>query len=218
MLDQLRRLLMNNWIDIGKHNQPEPVTVNLLEDEEAINITKEAEKTDWEHVFTDQKKYEEVIKDFTDKLRDIDVPPSNQPVFTSYDPTNIQIETEITGQKIWLDDQAENRPDFITVYLFADDEKVNEQKADALNNWEYRFTNIPLCNTSGEKIIYTVKEKPIIGYTTTYDHYNLINTKVGKTEKEAAQTSETISTLAPMVVGGLVVLSGLLLRNRKKNN
>lgn len=176
--------LMTNWIEIGAHNQPETITVNLLEDEEAINITKEAEKTDWEQLFTNQNKDGELMKDYNERMAKVDIPASyDYAVFTNYNPLNIEIETEINGEKIWLDDHPEDRPDSITVYLLANKVLVDEQLVRAENSWKYKFTNLADYDAAGDRIVYSVAEKTIEGYKTSYEGYVITNLRIGTVER-----------------------------------
>lgn len=152
---------MENWIEIGEHNRENPIVVNLLADEEAINIKKESEKTDWEYLFTQFPKF--------------DVPPNYQAGISDFDPIKTHIETEIIGKKIWLADKEKDRPGSIIIYLLANGERISTLKVTAETDWEYRFTNVPTYDAQGEKIEYSLKEEAIEGYKTTYEGYNIIN-------------------------------------------
>ena len=103
----------------------------------------------------------------------------------SIDFTNTYVgEIEIAGTKTWNDnnDQDGIRPTSITVNLFANGEKVKDQKVtpDGNGNWNYKFEKLPEYNENG-KITYTVTEDAVEGYTTELDGNNFINTHVPET-------------------------------------
>lgn len=173
---------MKNWIEIGEHNRPEVITVNLLADEEAINIVNKSAQTDWEYLFADTGQYEDIVKDYRAQMNAIILPQHTDAVFNNIDPTNVQLETEITGKKHWLDNESESRPDSIVVYLFANGVLADKQIVTAHNDWQYRFTNVPEYDLDREKIIYTIEEEKIEGYDTSHEGYDLINLRVGITE------------------------------------
>ncbi|URZ88041.1 Cna B-type domain-containing protein [Floricoccus penangensis] len=86
--------------------------------------------------------------------------------------------TEISGTKTWNDKDNQDgvRPEEITVNLLADGNKVQEKilKADEKGRWNYNFTNLPVYK-EGKKILYTVTENNVEGYTTKIDGYNITN-------------------------------------------
>ena len=103
----------------------------------------------------------------------------------SIDFTNTYVgEIEIAGTKTWNDnnDQDGIRPTSITVNLFANGEKVKDQKVtpDGNGNWNYKFEKLLEYNENG-KITYTVTEDAVEGYTTELDGNNFINTHVPET-------------------------------------
>ena len=94
---------------------------------------------------------------------------------------NSWLETNITGQKTWVDgnDVLRKRPSEITVNLLADGNKVDSVKVTAANGWKYNFLNKPIYKTeNGEKvkIKYTVEEEALDDYDVTYDGFNITNT------------------------------------------
>src|SRR5699024_11412464 len=98
------------------YEQP-AITVELLE-----NVTKDAdvevnEDTDWKYAFTDLDKYDESGEEITYTIEEVEVD-GYETTIDGFDITNLRVgETEVTGTKTWLDDDSENRPDSITVYL-----------------------------------------------------------------------------------------------------
>ncbi|WP_159722222.1 Cna B-type domain-containing protein [Enterococcus sp. CSURQ0835] len=92
----------------------------------------------------------------------------------------------IAGEKIWFDDDDQNRPTEITVHLMRDDQKdpVQTQTVTAGSDgkWKYEFTGIPKFDSNGNEIKYSVQEDSVKGYHTYYDGTNIINTVLTKLE------------------------------------
>ena len=104
---------------------------------------------------------------------------------TGYTVTNIHAPetTQIEGTKTWSDggNQDGTRPSSITVNLLANGEKKASQEVTADNGWKYTFTNLPKY-AAGSKIVYTVSEEKVDGYTATVSGYDITNTyKPGET-------------------------------------
>lgn len=112
-----------------------------------------------------------------------------------FDITNTIIEetTIIEGIKTWVDNNNQDgiRPESIELILKADGVEVTGQTPTWVKNgnvWTYEFTNLPL-KSNGVKIIYTVVETPVSGYTTTQDGFNITNTHiVGTTSIKGSKT------------------------------
>ena len=85
----------------------------------------------------------------------------------------------ISGQKVWNDqnDKAEIRPNDVTIQLFANGKDTGKiTKATNTNNWKYAFEGLDLYDANGNKIVYTVKEVPVKGYTTEIEGTTITNT------------------------------------------
>ena len=67
------------------------------------------------------------------------------------------------------------RPDNIEVDLYADGNFVKTVVISKDNNWNYLFDNLDKYQ-NGNLINYTFMEKPVYGYTTTYERSYIINT------------------------------------------
>jgi pilin isopeptide linkage protein len=88
---------------------------------------------------------------------------------------------KIPGKKTWnFKDLPEHlRPKEIVVYLYANGVLVYEKTVSLDDEWKYEF-NVPKYDEHGKLIVYTIKEKPVPGFDTTYDGYNILNTYNGK--------------------------------------
>ena len=67
--------------------------------------------------------------------------------------------TEVSGQKIWVGDNSEARPESIIVKLYKNGEYLKQQtvKVDKDGNWKYSFNDL-FKYEKGEEISYTVEE------------------------------------------------------------
>lgn len=86
-------------------------------------------------------------------------------------------EIEISGTKTWSDFGAENRPEFITVRLFANDVEVAVKEVRASDDWKYDFGKWPAVDGDGNEISYTIKEDPVPGYYITINGFDIINSR-----------------------------------------
>ena len=85
----------------------------------------------------------------------------------------------ISGKKIWNDNNNQDgiRPESVIIELYdgVNPEPIDSIKITAKDNWQYKFDDL-LEEEWGKKYNYYVKEKPISGYSTKIDGYNIINT------------------------------------------
>ena len=75
-------------------------------------------------------------------------------------------ETSLTVTKRWEDDSNRDgkRPASAVIHLLADGDEVNSITLAANNNWQHTFTGLPV-NKDGVKIVYTVTEDVVKGYS-----------------------------------------------------
>lgn len=71
--------------------------------------------------------------------------------------------------KIWNDesDRDGNRPDSVTVTLYANGVAKDTHQLTAAEGWSYTFRDLPDVDENGEKIEYTVNENPVEWYAAT---------------------------------------------------
>lgn len=76
---------------------------------------------------------------------------------------------DIPVVKIWNDDNNKdgNRPESITVKLFANGIQNETVVLTAADGWEYTFTDKPRYDENGEEIVYTLGEEPVEWYTSS---------------------------------------------------
>ncbi|BBA93204.1 Cna B-type domain-containing protein [Streptococcus ruminantium] len=184
------------WKD--KDNQdglrPTSITVNLLADGEVVKtetITPNADG-DWSHTFTDLPEYKNGKKiTYTvseEKVEGYETTVEGTTITNTHTPET----TEVAGTKTWNDnnDQDGKRPKSITVNLLADGQPVASKIVTADDNWSYKFSNLP-AKKNGATITYTISEKAVADYTTTYDGYNITNSYTpGETSVTATKVWE----------------------------
>lgn len=85
--------------------------------------------------------------------------------------------TSVSGTKTWNDDENRDgiRPESVIVRLYANNKEIAHKSVNAQSGWKYEFTDLDEFK-AGQKIIYTVSEDAVEGYTTSYDKFNLFNT------------------------------------------
>ncbi len=182
------------WDDADNQDgkRPASVTVNLLANGEKIDSRTVTSATDWSYSFTDLPKYEDGVEiSYTvteDEVADYQTVIDGTAITNSYTPGKVSV----NGTKTWNDANNQDglRPASITVRLFADGEQIDSKTVTAADNWAYSFTDLPEYK-GGAKIVYTVTEDTVSGYTTTTDEtgLNFINTHTpATTEVSGAKT------------------------------
>lgn len=105
--------------------------------------------------------------------------------------------TVIRGTKSWKNDDVADRPESITVVLYADGEEIARLDVSADEHWNYDFGLRAVYNADGEKVIYKVGEIVPKGYEVSFDGLNLINTKVEDDDAEEPVDPEKPVTEKP---------------------
>lgn len=92
----------------------------------------------------------------------------------------------ITGEKIWQDDgNSQNlRPEFVTIELYLNDQKIAEQVVSAATNWKYVFKDLKQFDKDNHFNNYTIKEVIVPNYESVIsrDQQKVINTLKGDLE------------------------------------
>ncbi len=86
--------------------------------------------------------------------------------------------TEVEVIKEWADEENryENRPETITVHLYADGTEVESAELTAEGEWKHTFTELDKYNDNGEEIEYTVTEDEVEGFTCKVEGFTITNT------------------------------------------
>lgn len=82
----------------------------------------------------------------------------------------------ISGEKKWShrDNPATNWPTSVTIYIYGDGELVKELVVTEDSEWLY-LQELPKYAEDGHEIVYTLGERPVSGYETQNQGYNIVN-------------------------------------------
>ena len=172
------------WVDANNQDgiRPDKIKVNLLADGKVVDtkeITGET-KQNWQSNFTDLPKYNNG-REIEYSVKEEAVPSGYE---VSYKDNNTIINTHspskrmIEGTKTWNDNDNNDgiRPDKITVKLFADNIDTGKTfEVSSKTNWQYKFEDLPEYR-DGNKIIYTVNEEDVLGYSSEIKGFDIVNT------------------------------------------
>lgn len=178
------------WKDNGNQagDRPESIKISLIKDGSTVVDTKTVTAADkWKWSFTGLDKYEyaadgqsrtEIVYTISEEK----VPGYGDPIYDGNDVINPHDTIpptrgflDVVGQKTWEFDSPEDRPESITVNLFADGKKIASTEVTAADDWTYSFTRLPEKTESGKKINYTVVEVGIENYVAKYDGNDIVN-------------------------------------------
>ncbi len=171
------------WDDNDNYDgkRHEVITVRLWADDEEIDYKEITANEDWSWSFDNLPKYrdggKEIVYTFTEDALDdytTDISPDES---GEYDyiitNTHAQDKTDLNVIKSWDDDDDQDgiRPTEITVTLYANGEPALDENGNeitltltAADGWTGAFTDLDVYE-NGERIIYTVEEESIGGYT-----------------------------------------------------
>ena len=166
------------WVDESNKEgfRPGTIKVKVNGSDGSEKIYKVTLDTDWKQVVDDLQKYTEDGKPIKYTFTEIneDNKYTGEATYEAGKVTfrnkRIVEKTSVSVQKVWDDDNNRDglRPKKVAVELFADGELVEEY--DGLNpsvNWSHTFTDLDKYK-NGAEIQYTVREKSVDGYATTY--------------------------------------------------
>ena len=222
------------WIDNDNQDgiRQEEIKVKLYKNGELFKEVKITEEDNWTYEFKDLDCYEngkeivytieeDVVIGYEVEINYDDIDENNIISATIIN-THIPEQTIIEINKTWNDynNEEETRPDNIDVDLYADGEYLKTIVVTNQQDWKYEITGLDKYR-NGKKITYTIVEKKVAGYTTTYDGFNITNTlengKGGDVEVEVLppQTgvNDVNSNLLFNILGSFIV--GLFLIIRK---
>ncbi|MBQ8312861.1 MAG: Cna B-type domain-containing protein [Clostridia bacterium] len=107
---------------------------------------------------------------------------------------------DVTGTKKWVGDNAAERPESITLTLYADGTEQTDKTPvftdTDKDTWQWSFTDLPKYNAAGDAIIYTVSEDEVPGYVTEISGTTITNTKVADGQA-VIKAKKTLNGAAP---------------------
>ena len=174
------------WNDSGNQDglRPVNVTVYLMDGNDQVDSAVLSKLNNWTAVFKDLPVYRNGTK-IVYSIKELEIANYTVVVGEIVDGkvnvtnTHVPVTTEINVTKVWNDENDYDgiRPDSVTVYLFADGEKVNELILTAADGWIGTFSNLPVYK-NGSAINYSIAEGPVEGYNTTINNDSSVMTIV----------------------------------------
>ena len=165
--------------------RPSKITVNLLAN--GVKVASKEVKPDATGNWTYHFDHLDVVDDAGNVIA---YTVSEEPVAgyeTTVEGTNITNNripdmTEVVVKKVWDDKENKDglRPEKITVRLLADGQEVAVKEITATDNWQASFTDLPVYK-DGKKIVYTITEDPVAGYTSNIDGFTVTNRHIPPT-------------------------------------
>ncbi|MBJ8119805.1 Cna B-type domain-containing protein, partial [Bacillus cereus] len=176
------------WKDGNATNRPTTIKVDLLQNGQVVATQEVSEATGWKYGFKDLAAYDAEGNAYKYEVKEKPVDGYKTEV-KGYDITNTKdAKTSVSGTKTWNDNNATDRPSSIQVDLLQNGNVIQTQEVTAANGWNYTFVDLAQYDTNGVAYTYTVKEKPVAGYKSEVNGYNITNTKVAKLTVEGTKT------------------------------
>ena len=165
--------------------RPSKITVNLLAN--GVKVASKEVKPDATGNWTYHFDHLDVVDDAGNVIA---YTVSEEPVAgyeTTVEGTNITNNripdmTEVVVKKVWDDKENKDglRPEKITIRLLADGQEVAVKEITTTDNWQASFTDLPEYK-DGKKIVYTITEDPVAGYTSKIDGFTVTNRHIPPT-------------------------------------
>ncbi|MGH0437765.1 Cna B-type domain-containing protein [Bacillus basilensis] len=176
------------WKDGNATNRPTTIKVDLLQNGQVVATQEVSEATGWKYGFKDLAAYDAEGNAYKYEVKEQPVDGYKTEV-NGYDITNTKdAKTSVSGTKTWNDNNATDRPSSIQVDLLQNGNVIQTQEVTAANGWNYTFVDLAQYDANGVAYTYTVKEKPVAGYKSELNGYNITNTKVAKMTVEGTKT------------------------------
>ncbi|TXS04533.1 hypothetical protein DN390_00215 [Bacillus sp. SH7-1] len=176
------------WNDNNATDRPSSIQVDLLQNGNVIQTKEVTAANSWKYTFADLAQYDANGVAYTYTVKEQPVAGYKSEV-KGYDITNTKVaKMTVEGTKKWKDGNATDRPSSIQVDLLQNGNVIQTKEVTAENDWKYTFTNVESYDVNGAAYTYTVKERPVAGYKSEINGYDITNTKVGQTTVEGTKT------------------------------
>ncbi|WP_148662495.1 Cna B-type domain-containing protein, partial [Bacillus mycoides] len=176
------------WNDNNATDRPSSIQVELLQNGNSIKTQDVSAANNWNYTFADLPAYDNDGNTYTYTVKEKPVAGYKSEV-NGYNITNTKdAKTSVSGTKTWNDNNATDRPSSIQVDLLQNGNVIQTQGVTAANGWKYTFADLAQYDANGVAYTYTVKEKPVAGYKSEVNGYNITNTKVAKMTVEGTKT------------------------------
>lgn len=217
---QLDKLTVHKlWEDNGYPQRPESVTVNLLKDGEVSEEVILNEANAWTYTWDKlDDRYTWTVEEAVPEGYEASYKIEDNVIFITnkmdYIPPVIPEPVDITVVKVWDDDDNErgNRPDHVTVTLYAGDEVFEKVTLSEANGWTYSWEDLD------GSVEWSILETGIPkGYTPSYSNEGeviiITNTE---TLIETGQLTWPIAILGGM--GTIMLFMGIIIMRRNKRD
>lgn len=162
VVDKTKLTVKKLWKDSGVI-RPDSVVAVLLRDGKEVDEVTLSEDNNWTYTWdklTLRDKWEIIEKEVPDGYR-VSYYSAAGYVFIS----NIELDRELTVEKVWVDEDPANRTENVTAQLICDGKVADEVILNDANDWTYTWTELDRTN------IWTVREVNVPeGYTVSYDY------------------------------------------------
>ncbi|WP_165820871.1 Cna B-type domain-containing protein [Pueribacillus theae] len=176
------------WKDGNAKDRPDFITVKLLANGEEVAAKKVTAEDNWKYSFTDLPAYdnEGLAIEYTINEAKVE---GYKSIVEGYNITNLRVgKTSVEGTKTWKDDDSKERPKKIEVHLLQNGKMIDTQEVSAETDWKYSFSILDEFDKDGAAYKYTVGEKPVAGYKSIVEGYDITNVRVGKTSVEGKKS------------------------------
>ncbi|OJD70313.1 hypothetical protein BAU27_26740 [Bacillus sp. NH11B] len=172
------------WEDYNDkfNTRPESITVQLLQNgtEFKTEEVKADKEGNWNFSFKDLPKYDGQGKEYKYTVSEVKVDGyetkvEGTTITNTYKSTET---TEISGKKVWDDNNAIDRPVSIKVDLLQNGKVIDTKEVSVATNWKYTFEKLQVYDANGLAYKYEVKEQPVAGYKSEVSGYDITNTKI----------------------------------------
>ncbi|WP_144488636.1 Cna B-type domain-containing protein, partial [Bacillus nitratireducens] len=172
------------WEDYNNkfNTRPESITVQLLQNGTEFNKqeVKADKEGNWNFSFKDLPKYDGQGNEYKYtvsevKVKDYETKVEGTTITNTYKNTEA---TEISGKKVWDDNNAIDRPVSIKVDLLQNGKVIETKEVSVTTNWKYTFEKLQVYDANGVAYKYEVKEQPVTGYKSEVNGYDITNTKI----------------------------------------
>ncbi|WP_197384725.1 Cna B-type domain-containing protein [Bacillus toyonensis] len=176
------------WNDNNATDRPSSIQVDLLQNGNVIQTKEVTAANSWNYTFADLAQYDMNGVAYTYTVKEQPVAGYKSEI-NGYNITNTKVaKMTVEGTKKWKDGNATDRPSSIQVDLLQNGNVIQTQEVTAANDWKYSFTNVESYDVNGSAYTYTVKERPVAGYKSEINGYDITNTKVGQTTVVGTKT------------------------------
>ncbi|QUG87009.1 Cna B-type domain-containing protein [Bacillus nitratireducens] len=172
------------WEDYNNKfgKRPESITVQLLQNGKEFKTeeVKADKEGNWNFSFKDLPKYDGQGNAYTYtvsevKVKDYETKVEGTTITNTYKNTET---TEVSGKKVWDDNNAIDRPVSIKVDLLQNGKVIETKEVSLTTNWKYTFEKLQVYDANGVAYKYEVKEQPVTGYKSEVNGYDITNTKI----------------------------------------